>query len=855
MGNKFFQKRKDIFIWIIICVAVLGIVGFLMQNRMWTLLHNYMENKVTEQAGVLAELCEERILLKLDEMEHVAEYIEWYGDSEQIVKYMQIGHEWENTGILQLNGNALWGKPQEFSSYAGIQKSFRGERAVSYQKGQGLLLSVPVYHNENIKYVFYQLYSEELLEEEFGISCYDGRGRVLVADSDHKVIVPFSNWTNSDKSFLRSEELQSAFEQISERLNIATQAAVYSECSFGKNYVFVAEMMQADLYLVGVVGEDVVADGISYIVALVLWVFGLLLVLFVIVIIYLLVAEEKAKESEELRQAKILADKANQAKTNFLANMSHEIRTPINAVMGMNEMILRETDNNNIQGYAYNIQSASKTLLSLVNDILDLSKIEAGKMEVIEDKYQLSSVLNDVVNMIQIKAEQKKLKFTVVVNENIPDGLVGDAVRIRQIFVNLLNNAVKYTKEGSVCFTVGIEKLVGNELVLKVSIKDTGIGIRQEDMGKLFHSFERIEESDTHNIEGTGLGLAITSQLLQMMDGRIEVESVYGEGSVFTVYLPQKIDYMDAIGDFAKKYQDYTSSLKKYQQSFTAPRAEILVVDDNDMNLFVVEKLLEKTEVQITKCNSGQNCLRLAGERQFDVILLDHMMPQMDGIETLHRLKELENSCCKDTPVIALTANAILGAKEMYLKEGFHDYLSKPIDGGQLEKLLIKYLPAEKVHKSDRKLEEKVHETAERMEMEVSMEKTEAIEEKTDHVIDSKTGLLYCGGSQEVYKEFLKIYSDGYEEKSRQLEEYYAQCDWKNYAIKIHALKSTSLSIGAVSLSELAASLEKAGKAEQAEYIHLHHAEAMELYNAVIKEGQKLQEKSDILKEENHVNE
>ena len=847
MGNDFFKKKKHIFVWIIICVAVLGIVGFLMQNRMWKLLRDYMANQVTKQAGVLAELCEERILLKLDEMEHIAGYIEWYDEPEEIVKYIQIGHEWENTGILQLDGDAIWGKSLEFTDYSGIQKSFRGERAVSYKKGQGLLLSVPVYHNNNIKYVYYQLYSEDLLKEEFGISCYEGRGRVLIADRDRRVIVPFSNWTNSDKGFLGSEESKNAFDQISERLNIDTQAAVYSESSYGQNYVFVAEMMQADLYLVGVVGEDVVSEGISYIVALVLWVFGLLLVLFVIVIIYLLAAEEKAKESEELRQAKMIADSANQAKTNFLANMSHEIRTPINAVMGMNEMILRETDNQNIQEYAFNIQSASKTLLSLINDILDLSKIEAGKMKIVEDQYQLSTVLNDVVNMIRVKAEQKRLDFSVEVDEMIPDGLFGDAVRIRQIFVNLLNNAVKYTKEGSVCLKVEMDNLTETELTLKVSVKDTGIGIKEEDRDKLFHSFERIEEKDNHRIEGTGLGLAITSQLVSLMKGRIEVESVYGEGSVFILYLPQIIVYRDAIGDFAKKYQEFTGSLHKYQQSFIAPDAEILVVDDNDMNLFVVEKLLEKTKVQITKCTSGESCLKLVGEKYFDLILLDHMMPEMDGIETLRHMRNMEECCCKDTPVIALTANAIMGAKEMYLSEGFHGYLSKPIGGEKLEKTLRKYLPKEKVIITDTKAAEKEYENTESLGNKDSIKKPE----EPSNVIDIKTGLQYCAGSQDMYKEFVKMYCDGYEEKKQQLEEFFEQEDWANYAIKIHALKSTSLSIGAAGLSELAASLEKAGKSNDAEFIVAHHNDAMVLYEMVVKEGKSLQEQENILGETN----
>jgi len=566
-----------------------------------------------------------------------------------------------------------------------------------------------------------------------------------------------------------------------------------------------------------------------------------------------------ARYAEEVKKAKDEAEKANEAKSDFLANMSHEIRTPINAVMGMNAMILRESDDANVREYAGKAHNASKTLLALINDILDLSKIEAGKMEIVKDVYYLSSVLNNVVNMMRVKAEEKKLEFKVEIDEEIPDELMGDETRISQVIINILNNAVKYTREGSVCLK--IEKLAGmpgcgdgdipedldgecveqDEIVLKISVSDTGIGIREEDMGKLFGNFERLDQKANKNVEGTGLGLSITGKMVEMMNGRIEVESVYGEGSTFTIYIPQAVEGDVKIGNFEEKFAQYVKSLNAYKETFRAPGAHILVVDDNEMNLFVVEKLLKTTEVTVSCCDSGERCLELIRQRHFDVILLDHMMPELDGVETLKRMKQMKNHLCKDTPVIALTANAIVGVREMYLADGFDDYLSKPIDANELEAMLRKHLPKDKV-------------VVEILEPQVSVEEffgpvisddelfaVEAEPEgeamHTGTYIDRDTAMLYCAGSEEIFREFLGMFCNLHEQKKALIEKCYAEEDWNGYGIELHSLKSTSLSIGGKKISELAFELEKAGKSGDGEYIRLHHEEAMTLYEATVQEG------------------
>ncbi|MBR1598756.1 MAG: response regulator [Lachnospiraceae bacterium] len=535
------------------------------------------------------------------------------------------------------------------------------------------------------------------------------------------------------------------------------------------------------------------------------------------------------------------------AKATFLANMSHEIRTPINAILGMDEMILRENKDRQIREYALDIHNAGQGLLSIINDILDLSKIESGKMEIIPVDYDFSSVIHDVVNMVREKAKDKGLTVNVILDHELPARYYGDEVRLRQILLNLLNNAVKYTEEGSVTLEIeGKRKDNDSELMeLSFSVNDTGIGIKEEDLEKLFAKYERIEEARNRNIEGTGLGMNITVTLLQLMGSELDVESEYGKGSSFSFVLEQPITDHTPIGNLEERIREQAVDFT-YNVSFTAPDAWVLVVDDNSVNRKVFRSLLKLTAVNIDEADSGQECLDMVSKRHYDIIFLDHMMPEMDGVETLQRMKEMEDNPCEDTPVVALTANAISGAKEMYLELGFDKFLSKPIVPERLEKMIAQLLPDELIVHGGQGVEESAenlkHISTAYNGKAVSLADTDDDPEKKlpDITgIDWDYALMHLL-NEEVLREMVEAFYNSIEHDGDFLYNCYKELagitkndvdhsdsyDESNYEkilseyrVKVHAMKSSAAAIGAMQLSGLAQLLENLAKEGNTETI------------------------------------
>lgn len=544
--------------------------------------------------------------------------------------------------------------------------------------------------------------------------------------------------------------------------------------------------------------------------------------------------------TNELEKAYDEAEAANEAKSAFLSNMSHEIRTPINAILGMNEMILRECKDETIIEYANNIDSASHSLLGLVNDILDFSKINAGKMEIIPVEYELASVLNDLITMIQKRAEDKGLKLRVNVDPTIPHLLYGDEIRIKQIITNILTNAVKYTEKGGIVLAVAYEYYTKNNaeefdddiccslngdikccsnknIILKVSIEDTGIGIKEEDMATLYNSFERVDEERNRTIEGTGLGMSITQNLLELMGSKLTVESEYGVGSKFSFNIVQRIVDFTPLGDFNTAIKRALNRRKEYHESFIAPEARILVVDDTEMNLTVIRNLLKQTQIQIDTALSGQEGLKLMSKNKYDIIYLDHRMPEMDGIECLQRLKADTTGININTPVIALTANAVSGSREYYLNAGFDNYLSKPINSEQLESMMSTLLPVSKVR---------------------SIQKIKEVEKKLPdwiwelQFVHVDLGIKNCGDA-ESYLNALRAYMDSFIENRKYLLDSFNEKRIGDYTTKIHALKSSSRIIGAKELGDLAEYLEKAGDAGDWSIIESYTDEFVSYYSAL----------------------
>jgi len=539
---------------------------------------------------------------------------------------------------------------------------------------------------------------------------------------------------------------------------------------------------------------------------------------------------EKAKLAAELEKAKIEAENANKAKTQFLAKMSHEIRTPINAVMGLNEMIIAESSDKKIQEYAEDVKASSEVLLSIINDILDSSKIESGMMELLPVNYSIGSLFNDLYNMISIRAKDKKLQLVFDVDSAMPREYFGDDKRIRQILLNLLTNAVKYTNEGTVTFKVSCT-VKGDTAVMHYSVKDTGIGIRKEDIGKIYDEFQRLDMTRNRNVEGTGLGMKIAQQFLRMMGSELKIESEYEKGSEFSFDLEQKIVNAAPLGDFRGKLESTEEKNKRLE--FTAPEARVLLVDDNKMNRKVFCGILSKTQLQITEADSGRSCLELLAKQKFDLIFLDHMMPEMDGIETFHAMKA--QKLCEGVPVVMLTANAIVGDREMYLKEGFNDFLSKPIAPDKLDLMLIKYLPKRLVLLSEETKQELAGMRTEEVRREpLSKAAVAQILEKMKWELpelDVEAGLAVCGGKESLYMELMDEFINM--NFKQELDDFYSTGDYKNYCVKIHGFKNNAYSVGAKKLGDMAFEMEKRTREELPQEMMVLQMHLLEQYDKI----------------------
>ncbi len=483
------------------------------------------------------------------------------------------------------------------------------------------------------------------------------------------------------------------------------------------------------------------------------------------------------------------AQSATRSKSLFLAHMSHEIRTPINVIVGMNEMILRESKNAEISGYASESKNAARSLLGIINDILDITKIEAGKITPIPVRYNLKFLIVDIYNLIRLKAEDKNLEFTVRADENLPSKLMGDDIRLKQIVTNLLTNAVKYTNKGSI--VLDIHPVSADKIYF--GVKDTGIGIKEEDIGRIFNAFARIEEKKNRSIEGTGLGLNITSYLLKMLGSELKVNSVYGKGSEFYFVISQKVIDPSPVGKINFNAKNYAKT--EHKVTNTAPDAKILVVDDNEMNRKVFKNLLKHTQAEIVEAASGRECLELVKKTAFNVIFMDYMMPGMDGVQTLEEMRRMEGNLSSGAAVIVLTANAVAGAKEFYEEAGFDGYLSKPVSPAKLEAEMFAHLPAEIVVNAE----------------------NQAQEEKTEmpdiYGMDKGFAQLHFPDEKQLY-DTVKMFFKMLKPELDELELYFDGIDnkeaVKSYRIKIHSMKSSASLIGIVRLAGMAAELEDA---------------------------------------------